>query len=654
MRFLIPLAILASTAHSADFTTYAGSTGATQSIAISAIATDSAGNTYITGSNAFVTKLDSSGNIVFTTSIGPAGSFGNSIAVDAAGNIWAGGQTTASNFPLVNALQSLGNFSGTGFLVKMAPDGTVAYSSYFGGALGNSGINGVATDQSGNVYVTGFTNASDFPTTAGLPASVVAGGSLPVYGLFAAKLNSTGAKILYSTVIAGLNCVSCGIPNVPKTMGIGIAVDGSGDALVAGDTDATTDLPANSGGNSAPGAFVFKISATGNELVYFTYLASGASVGSLYTPDTAAATPIAADASGDAYVAGNTDGQGFITKLTPAGTAIWTTPLGGSLPNVANGISIDSSGNVWLTGPSSPSSSPGNESVAELSADGSALLYAEQFPAGAAGQGIAVDPSGVVYFAGSIGLISALTPTEPPAPRALSIVNAASGQLSGTVAPGEIISIYGLGLGPSNGMMVIPENGQFPTSSGGVQVLVSGLAIPLLYVSASQINAELPTSLSLTGRLGAGMADFQVVYNSTTLPDFNLAVVGSNLAPFENEGSMAVINQDGTLNKIANPAAPGTSVSVWLTGFGIAGPIVNGSVETAASNYCSTCQITLYDGVTSVTETVQYAGTSPGLVDGVTQVNFVLPTQLAYAKGGAWATFATPGYSQLLGWVNVK
>jgi len=119
---------------------------------------------------------------------------------------------------------------------------------------------------------------------------------------------------------------------------------------------------------------------------------------------------------------------------------------------------------------------------------------------------------------------------------------------------------------------------------------------------------------------------------------------------------MAVINQDGTLNKIANPAQPGTIVSIWATGFGLAGPPVDGAVETAANNYCSNCQITLNDGSKSVTETVEYAGTSPGLIDGVTQINFALPAQLSYPSGGAWVYFSAPGYSQPLtiGWVNVS
>jgi len=652
MRFLILLASLASAAYSADFTTYIGGSSRSQSIAVSAIATDLAGDTYVTGSNAFVTKLDPNGNIVFSSSIGPAGSYGNAIAVDPSG-IWVGGQTNGG-VPLMNALQSSAPpGGGVGFLVKLAPDGTVLYSSYFGGILGNSAVTGIATDQDGNVYVTGFTDASDFPTTAGLPASPVTGRSPPVYGLFAAKLNSTGQKILYSTVIAGMDCVACGIPNVPSTVGIGIAVDGSGNAVVAGDTD-STDLTVNSGSSAATGAFVFKINATGNELVYFTYLGSDVSVGSFRYPDTAAASPIAADASGNAYVAGYTDYEGFATKLSPSGTTVWITNLFGPYPSVPKAISLDSSGNVWVTGTNRFSSPPSDESIAELSADDSVLQYAAQFQAGFAGQGIAIDHSGVVHFAGANGFISTLTATQPLSPRALSIVNVASDQLLGTVAPGEIISIYGTGMGPTTPVGVTPQNGAFPTSLGGVQVLVDGTPIPLLYVSASQINAEIPSPVN---GLESGLADLRVVNNAAALPDFRLLVASSVFGAFYSNGTyLAVTNQDGTVNSKTNPAKAGSYISLWATGFGsVSGVVMEGAIATAANNYCATCLVTFSSLSFTVTETVQYAGPSPGLIDGLMQINAMIPTAQSPTPQ-LQVSFSPPGAveAQLLGFVWVS
>jgi len=128
MRFLIPFAILAAATCSADFTTYVG--GANDQYMVGALAADSAGNTYVTGGYAFVTKLDPSGNIVFTLPVGgQCCSIGLAIAVDPSGDIWVGGDTTSPNLPLVNALQSTPPMPGAtiGLLVKMAPDGTILY-----------------------------------------------------------------------------------------------------------------------------------------------------------------------------------------------------------------------------------------------------------------------------------------------------------------------------------------------------------------------------------------------------------------------------------------------------------------------------------------------------------------------------------------------
>ena len=656
MRLLISAFILITRAYCADFTTYVGPPNVNQSAGVAAIATDSSGNTYVTGSNtfdtyetginAFVTKVDATGNIIFTVSLGAG--YANAIAVDPAGNIWVGGQNLG--IPLVNPLQSA-PVNGVGFLLKMAADGTVLYASYFGGTLGSSGINGVATDPNGNVYVTGWTEASDFPTTPGLPASAVTGGSAPVAGLFVAKLDPTGQKILYSTVIAGpANCMFC-FP-VPSTMGIGIAVDASGEAFVAGDTS-TSDLPVTAGGIIAPGAFAFKINAAGNALGYFSYLGSGASVGNSSTPDTSPASPIAADSSGNAYIVAYYAGiQGFVTKLSPDGSTAWVASPSALNPTTPNAISVDSSDNVWLTGTQGGRLGTSGSFVAELSADGSTFLYSGQFPAGDAGQAIVVDQGDVVHFAGALGLVSTMASTEPSAPRALSIVSAASGTTTGLIAPGEIISIYGSGLGPATPVTATPTGGVFPTSLGGAQVLVNGAAIPLLYVSASQINAEIPSPL--TGVVN-GVAVAQVMNNSVPLPDFRLIVVSSDFAVFTNPGgSLAVINQDGTLNKIANPAKAGSAVSIWATGFGSSGAPVDGAVATAANNYCSGCQLVLSNWPTSVTETAQYAGTSPGLIDGLMQINFMIPAQFNF--NGAWVYFTPPGATQSiqLGWVNIS
>ncbi len=690
-RLLISVALAVSTANAGDFTTYVG-TGNDQYV-VSQLATDSTGDTYVTGVLALVTKLDPSGNIVFTI---PAGgqccTYGNAIAVDPAGNVWVGGNTNSPNLPLVNALQSTpppsmtNPGSGIGFLMKIAPDGTVLYSSYFGGVEGSTTVSGIATDQSGNVYLTGVTSSSDFPSTPGLPASP---GSIT--GAFVTKLSSNGQKIIYSTTIAGtmVACSATGCASVaPYTAASGIAVDGSGNALVAGNTN-TSDLPVPSGSTAGTGPFAFKINAAGNQLVYVTFIGPPPGVvNGVKTSTGIGGRPIAADASGNAYIAGNTNSPGFATtpgayqttnaaspdsdegfamKLDPDGATIWATLLGSDLNGSgAYAIALDSSGNVWLTGGDGFVSGTAGSFVAELSADGSARSYLEQLPTEEAGLGIAIDSGGVVHVLGQGSLVSTITGTSS-APRVLSILNAAGGvgQLTtGLIAPGEIISLYGSGLSPTTPIVAAPQNGLFPTVLGGVQVLVDGTPIPLLYVSDSQINAEIPSPLN---GVENGIAVVQVVYSTTewdpvqqitfmtALPDFRLEVVSSQFAVFRDvSGSMAVINQDGTLNKIANPAKVGSIVSIWATGFGSAGATVNGSVAAAANNYCGSCQLVFMSGYLNATETVQYAGTSPGLIDGLMQINFPIPSESIF--GGAWVYFTPPGSSGplMLGWVNIS
>ena len=286
---MVLLAALVSPAFGADFTTYIGDQNPYN---VTAIATDPAGNTYVTGyrfidsapalsdDDVFVTKLDATGNIVFTTTFGGKGiDIGNAIAVDPMGNIWIGGSTSSENFPLHNASQiSLGSGfpEQTGFLVELAPDGTVIYSSYFGGLAGGSSVNGIAIDPSGNVYLTGTTDASDFPTTPGLPTgTVLSDGVTPISGAFITKLDAASLHVAYSALLVGgaVDCLdgSTCFLSARVTSGVGIALDAAGDALIAGNSN-TTNLPVTKGGAAGYGAFAAKINAAGNQLVYLTYL----------------------------------------------------------------------------------------------------------------------------------------------------------------------------------------------------------------------------------------------------------------------------------------------------------------------------------------------------------------------------------------------
>jgi len=260
------------------YSTYLGGSGADVG---QAIAADASGNAYVTGTTSssnfptvnplqatdktsistlgtsFVAKLNAAGSaLVYSTYLGGSDSDqGIGIAVDSFGNAYVTGITTSNDFPTVNPIQATIKgfhdpaYQGTSFVAKLNAAGSaLVYSTYLGGSIADQGL-GIAVDDSGNAYVTGWTLSDDFPTVNPLQAMSHQG----VEDAFIAEINAAGSALVYSTYLGGST----------HNEGLGIAVDSSGNAYVTGYTESTdfptaNPLQATNHGNGD--AFVAKLS----------------------------------------------------------------------------------------------------------------------------------------------------------------------------------------------------------------------------------------------------------------------------------------------------------------------------------------------------------------------------------------------------------
>jgi hypothetical protein len=399
----------------------------------------------------------------YSTYLGGSGlDTATAIAVDSAGNAYVAGGTTSTNFPVTEgAFQTTSHAAanaGNAFVTKLNPTGTaLVYSTYLGGSGGDT-ANAITVDTAGNAYVAGQTYSTDFPVTPGAFQTMNKAAANGDANAFAAKLNPTGTALVYSTYLGGSG-VSAFTP-YSGDKGNAIAVDAPGDAYVAGETY-STDFPVTPGAyqttnNGAAkddaNAFVAKLNPAGTALVYSTYLGGS---GDKYS--SGSTTLLAVDYSGNAYIAGATSSTDFpvtpgafqttnhaansfnnvfVTKLNPTGSAlVYSTFLGGSggsccSGDVASGLAVDTSGNVYVTGTAQSTDFPvttgafqttnhsryGNAFVTMLNPTGTALVYSTYLggsggainlmptlamAGGDQASGLAIDSSGNVYATGS-------------------------------------------------------------------------------------------------------------------------------------------------------------------------------------------------------------------------------------------------------------
>jgi hypothetical protein len=338
-----------------------------------AIALDTVGNVYVSGStasqdfpttpgafqgthaggsrNVFVAKLNAAGsNLVFSTYLG-GGQFDHAhdIAVDALGAVYVTGETRSADFPTLNPLQP--DLAGglEAFVTKLAPDGqALVFSTFLGGTATDRG-QGIAVDSDGAVYVAGYTRSDDFPTVNALQPTL--GGESDA---FVAKLTPDGAALEYCTYLGGSG-------NEASDGGSHVVVD-QGQAIVLTSTfsddfpTVNALQPASAGDRDVALA---KLAADGGSLIFSTYLGG---------PGEEEAHGLALDNQGNIIIAGfanagfpmvnaiqedvvGAGGDAFVSILTGDGSILlFSTFLGGSDAGFARSVAVDPQGRIYVTG----------------------------------------------------------------------------------------------------------------------------------------------------------------------------------------------------------------------------------------------------------------------------------------------------------------
>ena len=359
-------------------------------------------------------------NLAFSTFVGSfANDSANDIAVDSNGNTYITGRTLSPSFPTTaGTFDTTANGIEDVFVTKINASGTgIVFSTFLGGGFYDEG-NGIAVDESGNVYVAG-TASSSFPTTGGAYDTTFNGG----VDVFVSKLSPNGSSLIYSTYIGAANFDSA----------TDLAIDSGGNAyIVVRTSDAGVPYPTTTGAfdttfNGVDDVAVTKLNPTGTALIYSTFL-GGSSIDN--------GRSIAVNANGEAFVSGSTTDAAinfpttagsydpvhngvtdfFVTKLNASGSGlIYSTFIGGPGIDNANGLAIDLAGNAYIVGNVSPGfpttagvfdttiAGSSEIGVSKLSPDGSTLVYSTYLGGnqGETANAVAVDAFGNAYIAGN-------------------------------------------------------------------------------------------------------------------------------------------------------------------------------------------------------------------------------------------------------------
>jgi uncharacterized protein (TIGR03437 family) len=527
--------------------------------------------------DAFIVKLDPSGNLAWASYLGGLGveaAYG--VATDSSRNIYVVGLTQSADFPRVKPFQSAFGGYSDAFVTKISADGsTILYSSTLGGQGYDTGY-AIAVDSAGNAYVAGRFGG-DVPDLPG------AGFATPCSGLsgFLAKVNPGGDQLAFGGCLGGASFSTV----------TALALDRQGNVYAAG--SASRNFPVTPGafnGASAPGYvnFLQKIAGDGSALIYSAVFPGG-SFG---------VSSIAIDADLTVYLMGEVEGD----RLPIAGPAMQPCP--GPNSQVRNSL-------VHLK-------------------NGTTALYLS-FDSGTR---LALAPDGSLYVGGSV--LRKLTSLDVAGDSFLSpscVLNGASlvshldyGQPG--ISPGEIVTLRGSRLGPIPSSGPVVSDGLLAASLGGTQVFFDGIPAPLLYVHDAQINVVAPYRLA-----SQTTTSIQVGYLGQTTYPVTMPVSPVSAAMFRTGSGAAVLNSDYSINSMDKPAGRGSILIFYTTGAGQTDPpSIDGQIWQTTGGLLQpvSAQVTNYGigGVVTAAAPVIYAGPVPSLVSGVQQFNLLIPGDL--------------------------
>jgi uncharacterized protein (TIGR03437 family) len=238
---------------------------------------------------------------------------------------------------------------------------------------------------------------------------------------------------------------------------------------------------------------------------------------------------------------------------------------------------------------------------------------------------LVLNPASPYYAACSGGTACGYTPTSLTAkPNIKGVLNIAS-LAAGPVAPGEIVSIGGTGLGPASPISQTPAQ-EVPTASGGVSALFNGIPAPLLFVSASQINAVVPYEIA-----GAADLSVTVTFQGQASDAYPLALADANPALLTLDGSgsgpAAILNQDNSTNTRNNAAAKGSQIVIYLTGEGQTDPPgVTGKITSSSTSpWPPRPVLPVAAFINGVPAPTVFYGEAPGLISGIMQLDVRIP-----------------------------